>query len=46
MHSADFALSRRHEINTNVYDEARKMIEAANDMYFEIIVDCQQVTEA
>ena len=39
LHSADFTLSRRHEINKNACDEARKIIEAGNGMYFEIIID-------
>jgi hypothetical protein len=40
MHSVDFTSSRRREMDINVYDEVRKLIEAANDMYFEIIIDC------
>jgi hypothetical protein len=40
MHSVDFTSLRRHESDINVYDAAQKLIEAANDMYFEIVIDC------
>jgi len=36
MHSVDFTTLHRHEINMSNYGDARKIIEAAKEMYFEI----------
>ena len=39
-HSVDFTASLYHEENLSNYDVARKIIDAAKDMYFEIVIDC------